>query len=187
MKIMHMVDLSPRICLILMLPSGVTLMAASSLGRDVFYGWPLVAVWVASITWLAIMLVDFFHSADKHAQLVHRLDWLARIGLVVGLLAAVAYTSIVTEPFGVTTNPTWLAGKVAAYALCIFGGIMIRVCLRPVGPAFHQITHIGPSAEANDIVASAVRRSVPFVILIWSMIVVATVLGLVKPGTAASP
>src|SRR5690606_25166942 len=74
LKIMNMVDLAPRVCLILMLPSGVTLMAASPLGRDIFYGWPLALAWIGSLIWLGLMLVDFFKSPAKHADLVHKLD-----------------------------------------------------------------------------------------------------------------
>ena len=131
MKIMNMVDLAPRVCLILMLPSGVTLMAASPLGRDIFYGWPLALAWIGSLIWLGLMLVDFFKRPAQHADLVHKLDWIVRISVVIGLLAVSGYTFVVDEPFGVTTNPKWLAGKVAAYAISIFGGIMIRVSLRP--------------------------------------------------------
>lgn len=185
MKIMHMVDLAPRVCLILMLPSGVTLMAATDLGRDIFYGWPLALVWVAALIWLGIMLVDFFKRADRYADLVHKADWIVRIGLVIGLLGTSVYTLIVDEPFGVTTNPKWLAGKVAAYAICIFGGIMIRVSLRPFGPAFGKLMSEGSSPEVEKGISGAMSRAVPYVFLIWAMVLVATFLGVVKPGTMA--
>lgn len=185
MKVMHMVDLAPRVCLILMLPSGVTLMAASDLGRDTFYGWPLAVVWAGGLIWLGIMLVDFFKSAGKHAALVHRCDWIVRISLVIGLLVVAGYTFVVAEPFGVTTNPKWLAGKVAAYAICIFGGVMIRVSLRPFGPAFAKLMSEGSSPEVERGIDGSMRRAIPYVMLIWVMVLVAAFLGVVKPGTLA--
>ncbi|MDA8368907.1 MAG: hypothetical protein M0026_03455 [Nocardiopsaceae bacterium] len=184
-KVMNVVDLAPRICLVLMLPSGVTLMAATDLGRDVFYGWPLALVWAAALIWLALVIVDFRRAPVRYADLAHRTDYVVRIALVLGLLAVSGYTFVVAEPFGVTTNPKWLAGKVAAYALCIFGGIMIRVKLRPFGPAFAKLMSDGSSPEVERGVQGAVRGSIPYVLLIWVMILTATFLGVVKPGTAA--
>jgi hypothetical protein len=185
LKNMHGVDLAPRVCQVQMLPSGVTLMAATSLGRDIFYGWPLVLVWVAALGWLAIMLVDFFRTPQKHAALAHRADWIVRIAMVVGLLAVSAYTMFADEPFGVDTNPKWLAGKVAAYALCIFGGVMIRVSLQPFGPAFARLTTEGSSPDVEVAIGGSMRRAMPYVVLIWTMILVATFLGVFKPGTLA--
>ena len=109
MKIMHMVDLAPRVCLILMLPSGVTLMAASPFGRDIFAGWPLALVWIGGLVWLGVMLAAFFRTPAKHAELVAKADWVVRSLVTVGLLAAAGYTFVVDKPFGVDTNPKWLA------------------------------------------------------------------------------
>ncbi|MQW76825.1 hypothetical protein GHK92_13160 [Nocardioides sp. dk4132] len=185
MKIMHMVDLAPRVCLILMLPSGVTLMAAGDIGRDIFYGWPLVLAWVGSLAWLAIMLIAFFKSPAKHADLAYRADWVVRIAITVGLLAAACYALVVDSPFGVDTNPKWLAGKIIAYALCIFCGIMIRVALRPFGPAFGALMTTGSTPEVEAGIGGAMKRAVPWVYSIWVLVLIASFLGVFKPGTLA--
>lgn len=185
LKIMHMVDLAPRICLILMLPSGVTLMAATDLGREIFSGWPLALAWLGGLLWLAIMLVAFFKSPAKHADLAHRADWVVRTGVTVGLLAVSGYAFFASTPFGVETNPRWLAGKVAAYALCIFAGIMIRVSLRPFGPAFGALMATGSTPEVEAAIGGSMRRAIPWVITIWVFVMVAAFLGVVKPGTLA--
>lgn len=185
MKIMHMVDLAPRVCLILMLPSGVTLMAASSFGRDLFSGWPLTLAWVGGLAWLGIMLAAFFRAPAKHADLAARADWVVRSLATVGLLAAAGYALVVEEPFGVETNPKWLAGKVAAYALCIGAGMMIRVSLRPFGPAFRTLMSTGSTPEVEATIGGAMRRAMPWVVAIWVLVALAAFLGVVKPGTAA--
>lgn len=185
MKIMHLVDLAPRICLILMLPSGVTLMASTPLGDDIFYGWPLVLVWIGGLLWLAIMLAAFFRKPQRHADLAAHTDLWVRSAVAVGLLVTAAYAFVVSEPFGVETNPKWLAGKVAAYALCIVAGIMIRVSLRPFGPAFGQLMSTGSTPEIEAAIAGAMRRAVPWVLAIWVFVLIAAFLGVVKPGTLA--
>ncbi|WP_122816795.1 hypothetical protein [Nocardioides pantholopis] len=185
MKIMHMVDLAPRICLILMLPSGVTLMAAGEIGKDVFSGWLLALAWIGGLAWLAIMLVSFFRSPAKHADLAAKADWVVRIGITVALLVAAAYTFFADEPFGVDTNPKWLAGKVAAYALCIFCGVMIRISLKPFGPAFGKLMSNGSTPEVEAAIGGSMRRAVPWVYAIWVLVLIASFLGVVKPGTLA--
>ena len=59
-KIMHGVDIAPRVSLVLILPSGITLMAWGPLGDEFFvHGWLLALVWVAGLAWLAVSLIDY--------------------------------------------------------------------------------------------------------------------------------
>lgn len=184
-RVMHAVDMAPRVCLVLILPSGVTLMALDDLGRATFGGWPLVLVWLAALAWLSLVILDYVRQPQRYADLVHRLDFAVRITLVVGLLGVALYTVVVSEPFGVSSNPKWLAGKVAAYALCILGGLMIRVKLKPFGPAFAKMMAAGSTPEVEAEIRGSVRGCLPFVYLIWIMVVVAAFLGVVKPGSTA--
>ena len=185
LKIMHFVDLAPRIALILMLPSGITLMAATELGRDIFYGWPLALAWVGCLLWLVAMIVSYFRTPAKHADLAHRVDTVVRGFVAAGLFLAAGYAFAVDSPFGVHTNPKWLAGKVAAYAICILGGIMIRVALKSFGPAFGALMSTGSSPEVEAALQGAMRRAMPWVVTIWIMILTAAALGVFKPGTTA--
>lgn len=182
LRIMDFVDMSPRICLVLILPSGVTLMAASDYGRDLFAGWPLVAVWVAGLAWLALVLIDHRRGPDRFGRLVHRTDLVVRLGLVLGLLGVVGYTLAVDEPFGVTTHPAWLAGKVGAYALCIGCGMAIRLRLAPFGPAWAQLLRTGGDDDVEARIRRSVRGTLPYVYAIWGLVVLAAVLGVLKPG-----
>lgn len=184
MKVMHMVDLAPRVCLILMLPSGITLMAASDFGRDLFLGWPLALAWIGGLAWLGIMLVAFFKSPAKHADLAFRADWVVRVAVTVGLVLAAGYALVVAEPFGVETNPKWLAGKVLAYALCILCGIMIRISLKPFGPAFGELMSTGSTPEVESAIGGSMRRAIPWVYSIWVLVLIAAFLGVVKPGAS---
>lgn len=182
MKIMHLVDLAPRVCLILMLPSGVTLMAASDFGRDLFLGWPLALAWIGGLSWLAIMLIAFFKSPAKHADLAYKADWVVRVSVSVGLVIVALYALAVAEPFGVETNPKWLSAKVLAYALCILAGIMIRVSLKPFGPAFAALMTTGSTPEVEADISGSMKRSIPWVYAIWVLVLIAAFLGVVKPG-----
>jgi hypothetical protein len=184
LKVMDVVDMAPRICLVLFLPSGVTLMAASEYGHA-FAGWPLAAVWVADLAWLALVLANHVRRPAAHAELVHRTDLAVRVLLVVGLLSVAGYAAVVDDPFGATTNPRWLAGKVAAYALTIACGLAIRLRLAPFVPAWAQLVREGTSPEVEARLTASVRGTLPFVYAIWALVVVAAVLGVAKPGSTA--
>lgn len=183
-KVMHAVDMAPRICLVLFLPSGVTLMALDKYGENIFSGWLLALAWVGGLAWLALVILDYRRRPERFADLVRRVDFVVRVALVIGLIGVSVYTFVVAEPFGVTTNPKWLAGKVCAYALCILGGLMIRVKLRPFGPALAQLSSSGSTPEVETAIRTSVRGTLPYVYLIWAMVVVAAFLGVVKPGAA---
>jgi hypothetical protein len=183
LKVMDFVDMAPRICLVLILPSGVTLMAASEYGREIFSGWPLVAIWVAGLAWLGLVVADHYRRPDRLGALVHRTDMVVRLVLVAGLLAVAGYTAVAARPFGVETNPIWLAGKVAAYAICIACGVAIRVRLAPFGPAWAALVAGGSSPDVEQRLRSSVRATLPFVYVIWALVIGAAVLGVVKPGS----
>lgn len=185
-KIMHGCDLAPRICLILFLPSGVTLMAEGPLGDQFFvHGWLLVLMWVAILCWLFVAVRDYLGGTSTHGRWLQQGDLALRYLLGLGLLAAALYTMVATQPFGVTTNPKWLGAKVAAYALCILCGVLIRYQLRPFGPAFGALVTTGSTPEVESAIASSIRRCEPFVYSIWALVLLAAVLGVVKPGSTA--
>ncbi|MGC4956014.1 hypothetical protein ACLQ2P_22550 [Actinomadura citrea] len=184
-KIMHVVDMSPRICLVLFLPSGITLMASDDLGRDVFGGWRLAAVWALALVWLWLVIADYRRGPGRFGDLVHRADLAVRGALIVVLLGAAAYTFAADEPFGATSDPAWLAGKAAAYALCIAAGLMIRVRLKPFGAAWGTLLATGGDPRVERDIRGSVQGSIPYVLAIWTLVVVAALLGVVKPGSTA--
>ncbi|WP_169988639.1 hypothetical protein [Microbispora sp. H10836] len=184
-KIMHVVDMAPRICLVLFLPSGVTLMSLSPFGEGYFPGWLMTLVWVAALCWLALVVYDYTRGATPLGRLVQRLDLLVRYGLVAVLVVIGIYMIFTAEPFGVQTNPKWLGGKLVAYGLCVLGGVLIRWRLSTFGPAFGRLMTEGSSPEVEQAITRSVRSCLPYVYLIWVMVLVAAFLGVVKPGTTA--
>lgn len=182
LKIMAWLDVTPRLCLVLFLPSGVSLMAFDDYGRDIFAGWPLVLVWAASLGWLGLVVADHvMHDSPLHA-LVRRLDLGVRFAVVIGLLGSAIYALVAAEPFGVETNPKWLGAKVGLYALAIACGIAIRFRLRPFAPAFGALMTTGSTPAVEKDLRGSIVGSQPFVAGIWLCVLGAAVLGVVKPG-----
>ena len=185
-KIMHGVDIAPRVSLVLILPSGITLMAWGPLGDDFFvHGWLLALVWVAGLAWLTVSLIDYRGGDTPIARFSQKADLLVRYSLSVVLVGIGLYTIFATDPFGVDTNPRWLGAKVAAYALCIFCGVMIRRQLLPFGPAFGRLVTSGSTPEVERDILGSIRRCEPWVYAIWSLVLLAAALGVIKPGSTA--
>lgn len=181
LKIMAWIDMVPRVCLVLFLPSGVSLMAASSYG-DRFAGWPVAAVWALSLAWLGLVLADHHYAGTPRGARIKTVDLVIRFGLIVTLLTVGLYTMVASDPFGVTTNPKWLGAKVALYALAMLCGVFIRFRLRPFGPAFGALVTTGSTEPVERDLRRSIHGAVPFVLTIWVLIVVIAVLGVAKPG-----
>jgi len=182
LKIMAWLDVAPRLCLVLFLPSGVTLMALDDYGRDIFSGWPLVAIWVAGAAWFGLVVADHLMHDSRLHPLVRRLDLAVRFAVVIGLLGSAVYALAVDSPFGVDTNPKWLGGKVALYAIAIGCGIAIRFQLRPFAAAFGRLMTSGSSPEVERDLRGSIVGSQPYVAAIWLCVLGSAALGVFKPG-----
>ena len=185
-KIMVGCDMAPRVSLILFGASGVTLMYYGPLGDEFFLtGWMLALIWVGTLAWLTASLLEARGGTSRSAHLYHRADLLVRYVASAVLVAIAAYTLVVSEPFGVDTNPKWLGGKLLAYGLCIFCGVMIRRALKPFGPSFGALMTTGSTPAVEQGIVGSIRRSEPWVYGIWAMVLLAAVLGVIKPGSTA--
>lgn len=185
LSVMSGLDLGPKICLVLFLPSGVTLMAldphgAELFGAPAFGAWQVVLVWLFALGWLAATIAD--HRTHGRFPWVRRADWTIRIGLVAALAAVAAYTLFAERPFGVATDPRWLGGKVALYTAAIACGLGIRLTLRPFGPAFGALMGGGSTPEVERALRRSVDGCLPYVFGIWTAVLGAAALGVLKPG-----
>ena len=171
-RILVGLDLAPRICLVLMLPVGLTL--AADLGLSPVRGVWLILVWAAALMWLALVLA--VHRSETATGL-RSIDVALRLG-VAAVLSVTAIASLAgVGPF-VTA---WLSLKVLAYAVAVACGIAIRFRLAPFGPALARLVVHGPSAEVEADLASSLKRSYPLVFTIWAALLAATALGVAQP------
>ncbi|GAA3613331.1 hypothetical protein GCM10022419_118080 [Nonomuraea rosea] len=185
LRIMSGLDLAPKICLVLFLPSGVTLMAlephgAELFGVRLFPFWSVLLVWAFALGWLALTVAD--HRTHGRFPLVRRADWAIRLTLVTVIACSAAYTLVADRPFGVETNPRWLGAKLALYALAIAAGLGIRLRLRAFGPAFAALGASGSTPEVERTLRGSVNGCLPYVWAIWGSVLAAAVLGVLKPG-----
>lgn len=181
-KIMEFVDMSPRVCLVLILPTGVSLMVVDNKGATFLSPLLAIVTWIGALIWLYLVVRNYRSHGDARAALIRRIDLSIRYVLVVVLAAVSLYVLFANNPFGVTTNPRWLALKVLFYSFAIFGGIQIRRTLVAFGPAMGKILAGNSDAEAEGAVVLSLKRSLPWVHTIWFCVLAAAFLGVTKIG-----
>lgn len=168
-RIMAATDLAPRVAMPLTVASGFHL--AVAIGYLQLPPAAVFAVWGLCAAWL--VMVGVLHHRPGLAVLV-RLDFAWRVVLVVGLLlvALMGFTQAWPQP------APWLALKLLAFAATVFCGLMIRVRLRPFGPAFAQLAKGVVNESINRDIAQSIGAVRPWVVGIWAWLLLAAFTGL---------
>ncbi|MBL8327883.1 MAG: hypothetical protein JNJ71_03455 [Rubrivivax sp.] len=172
LRIMMGCDLAPRLCMPLTLATGFHLaLVAGHLPLPAALAW---AVWAGCALWL--WAAWRLHTAPSPAAVASlaRVDFNARILLALGIggAAVLAWAGLLPAP------QRWLAIKLLCFALAIVCGLMIRVRLRPFGAAWARLQQQGAGGEADRAVAAAIAGCVPWVLLIWALLLLALAAGL---------
>ena len=138
-------------------------------------GW-LWLVWAAAIAWFAVGRLAS-RRGKPSAKAFSYIDLAIRVALIVALAAAAVVSFVTGRPF--TTN--WLALKVILLAYVLVCGLGIRFAFQSFGPSFARLMTEGPTEE----VEAALRRPVlwvkPWVIALWSGLVVMALVGISQP------
>ena len=160
-KILFTLDLAPRICMPLILATGVHL--ADMMGLMNVMDWVVPATWVVCLGWLAMVLTIHFTSGAERKASLMKFDFNARI-FIIALLLAFSLYALFAEA---NVLRDWVAYKVFVLALMIFCGLMIRVKLKKFTPAFRDFTLGDHSQPISHAVAQTLTATRPYVIAIW--------------------
>lgn len=167
-KIVNDVDMAPRTALILAFPTGLLLAQASGwIGGSPLWGWAALGF---GFVWLALAwALHLNHGAGGWMKMVDTvIRWAAIAALTGTALAALT---------GSFALPAFLAVKFLLLAAAIFMGLMIRVVLKPLGPALAGLAGDN-TAAAEASLATTLKRARPLVMIIWALIVSAAFVGL---------
>lgn len=174
-KIMLALDLTPRVCLVLMLPVGVALSA--SLGALAIPAAAIPALWVFALAWLAMVVTIYKKEHQPIAHTLGKIDWAVRLLVIAGLAGAAILSLTGAGP----VQGNWLAVKMLIFAGTIVCGLIIRVKLKPFGVAFGRLMREGSTPEIESDLHASIARVKPAVLLIWGGLVVNAWLGIAKP------
>lgn len=167
-KVLAQVDMAPRTAMILTLPTGLTLAGLS--GYVALSNFALLGIWVLTFGWLVLAWVIHIRHLAPHC-VARKVDLGVRGLVFVGLLG-VAVTN---------TLPLFLSLKLAILAVTIVMGLLIRRALWPFDAAFGTMVMTGPTTQTDHIIAKCLNQSRPVVLCIWGLLLMAALLGIVKP------
>lgn len=175
-RLMVIFDLGPKVCLILILPAGVSL--ATELGI-ITPRWIDLAVWIVTVNWLMLLWALHLYEGEPIHKRLANLDIGWRVLLALSILGlAGARIAADAGPIGAD----YVAWKLAAFATIILLGVAIRFRLRPFGAAFTDIAVNGSTPEREATLRRTLYVTYPLVFGIWILVLTAGWLGVSKPG-----
>jgi len=170
-KILFALDQAPRICMTMMLPLGTHL--AWRMGILQIDAILMSVIWLLCIGWLTMVITLHTAAQSKGKAMLTTFDLFFRLTLSLGLIVGGLYSLL-----GSGTLPYWLAAKIAIFGGLIGCGLLVRIKLKPFGPAFANLAR----GEVSDADNAAIRGSLggtrPYVITIWAGLLASTALGL---------
>ncbi len=177
-----MVDLGPETALTWIVPVGLSMGAA--VGLSSLDGWPLAAIWLYGVLWLAAIwrmhAYDIFRPGEdpplKHY--LHRLDHWARYIAIVGTSAIGVSSWLGYGPLAAK----WLAAKTLVYALALVLVALLRHELSAWGVAIEKLQNSATVAEGNAIILKTHKTGRWYAWSLWALVALAAWLGIAKPG-----
>jgi hypothetical protein len=171
-RILFALDLAPKICMTLMLPLGIQL--AWRLSLLPLDGLAIATVWAICLSWLSMVLYLHFAASSATKQFLTRFDFYFRVAVILCLAGYGAYS---LAGMGGTRAP-WVTYKLLIYALMVGCGLMVRIRLKPFGPAFGHLVQDTASDQDHANISHSIQATKPFVLLIWFGLLTSAALGL---------
>ncbi|RMF12376.1 MAG: hypothetical protein D6763_00855 [Alphaproteobacteria bacterium] len=173
LEVAMLLDIAPRICMVLSLPSGVWL--ASQAGYlDIAPG-IVAGIFLFSFFWLALVIGGIV-TADKPVG--RRLKIVERVVLF-GLGLVLLATGVVLLQDG--EAPAWLAGKIMAFGLVAAAAEAIDRSFKLGVVAFQEMIAEGTTAEREAIVNRSFDRTALWVYAVYALVIFIGFLGAAKP------
>lgn len=174
-RIMLGLDLVPRLCMSLMLTVSALLAEFAGIPHP---AWQMAAVLLLGPVWLALVL--YLHVAEDRpgARLARRLDLALRWVVVAAVIASATWSLA----GGRLVDHPWLAAKLYLFAFLVFCGLMIRRGLPPFIAGYAALAADRATRDTDRAMAASLARMRPWVLAIWSALLLSALLGVARPG-----
>ena len=170
-KILLNVDMVPRVCLLLTAPTGLALANAKG-WLSLHPSW-IVAVFAIALAWIGLA---FAIHIKQGAKILIQIDLVARMIFLATLLSLG-----IGGAAGLFNIPLFVSFKLIALGVALLMGILVRLILRPFGPAFATLATGSATPETDAAISKSIGGTRPAVITIWVMLTIAAYLGVAVP------
>ena len=175
MKAGMIIDIFPRICMVISFPTGFQL--AVMLGAIPYNAAFSAILWIFSGLWLAIVLLGIFRQGSALGEQSKKLEKLIHYVLVPTLLAVSIWSLMETGPISIY----WVAVKVLVYALIIVMVLLLEGAFIPAVLGFAELAEKGSSPEVEAQITSGMDQTYIWVLMIYLWVFICAVLGIFKP------
>ena len=169
-KILNDVDLVPRFCLLLALPTGLA--AAAVKGWLAIDAGLLVFAFITAGAW--IWLVWTLHH--NHSEKLRKIDLVLRYFFLLALVA-----TAIAGFAEVIALPLFISLKLLILAFAISMGLLVRRALKPFPAAFSKLISDDIDDATNATIKKCLDQSRPAVVAIWIALITAAWLGAATP------
>ena len=174
-NMMTTIDIVPRICLSLFLTVAGVLSDTYGVSHP---WWQMAGILLLGPVWLTIVLLSYLNRGSDFGAQVARADLWLRGLLVVGIPVSVAW-SVAT---GRLVDTPWIAGKLMLLAVVILLGLIMRLRFREFFAGLKRLEKDGQSDAVDGMMSRSLARARPFGHATWLLLLLASLLGVVKPG-----
>lgn len=174
-KIMLNLDVVPRLCGAVMLTVGGVLSEFVGVEHP---AWQMAGIILLAPVWLALELILHFKHDTPLGKGLQKFDTPFKWAIVVGCIVSVGW-SFAT---GRLDEAPWVGYKILIFAVIVFCSLMIN---KTIGPYIVGVQRIaaGEIDDADNAAMAASLRQVKWAVIgIWTGLVIAAVIGVVKPG-----
>jgi hypothetical protein len=176
LKLLVIVDLTPRAAWALMVPMSLTLSYAG--------GWwdlPVAIVgvaWIIAAFWLWLVFDAHAHDMTPRAARNRKWEGWLRYFLAAGYLVLGLESLLTGHPIAIG----WLAWKAFLFGLIFVAAIMIDVSFKPVGGLLGKLLAQGSSDETELPLLRTMNRTRIWVWCVYGLLIATSWLGVVKPA-----
>lgn len=170
LTIMMGVDQGPRLCMPLILASGIHL--AVGMGMLQAPAALVPVVWLIASGWFAMVLLLHFGHGRSYVPSLTRFDFIFRILVIlccVGAATAGSAAALMTDRMAV---------KLVVFAALVACGLGIRLSLKPFGLLWAQMLSQGISEQGDSQLRAALAKARRYVYLIWAGLLVNAAIGI---------
>jgi hypothetical protein len=174
LKLLVLVDMTPRSAWALMVPVSITLSWAGNWWM--VPEWLVWASWLVGAAWLWLVWDAHAHDQTPRAACNRRIENWLKYALTTFYLWLGLQSLLTDAPI----EPNWLAWKAALFGLIFAAAIMIDVAFKPVGPLLGRLIEEGSSDETELPLLRVMNRTRIWVWCVYALLLVTSWLGQTK-------
>ncbi len=175
LKPLTIIDMFPRICLPLMVPTGFQL--ATDLGLVEAPVGTALSVWIVGFVWLAIVARGLGQEGTSMGATIKRMEFAIHCILIVVLLGAGGMSLATGAPF----MAPWLAAKVILFGLVMVSMILLERAFTPALESFAELQSTGSTPDLETRLRGSMDNTYIWVLAIYLAVAIAAFLGTTKP------